>query len=139
MTETKPSQASRPDIDIEHDLPDVFNGYPPLLHDRSRLSVDVQDGVVTLSGYVKTVRAREYFEQEAAKIPGVKAVDVSETYDDEALRIKSGQVTPMGIYTMVSYGAVVLTGERPEGVTDEELVQKVEAIPGVRKVLLNLR
>ena len=139
MSESQPIPAARPDIDIEQDLPHVFNGYPPLQHDRSRLSISVEDGVITLTGHVKTAQAREYFAREAAKIKGVKSVDVSETYDDEALSIKSGQVTPVGVYTMVSYGAVVLTGERPEGVTDEQLVAKVEQIPGVRKVLLNLR
>ncbi|MEL6152220.1 MAG: BON domain-containing protein, partial [Chloroflexota bacterium] len=77
--------------------------------------------------------------REIAKIPGVKSVDVSELYDDNALTILSGQMTPVEVFTSVSYGAVILTGKIPESMTLEAIVAKVESIEGVRKVIPNFK
>lgn len=131
------ADGARPDVDIQQDIADVFPGYPPLLHDRSRMDVTVADGVITASGHVRTAQSREYFEREARKIPGVRGIDTSALYDDDTLRIQSGRATPLEVYTNVSYGAVVLTGEVPEHMMLSEIVNAVEAIPGVRKVIPN--
>lgn len=133
------SESARLDVDIENDVPQIFAAYPPLQHDRNHLKVTVEDGVIKARGYVKNAQNRDILKREASKIEGIKGVDVSGVYDDGGLRIESGQVTPVGVYSTVSYGAVVLTGEKPEGMSDDELIQKVESIPGVRKVILNLR
>jgi osmotically-inducible protein OsmY len=130
---------ARPDVDIEQDVNRVFNKYPPLAHDRSRMTVTIEDGVVTASGHVKTAQARDVFVREVKKIEGVKAVHTDKLYNDDSLRIETGQVTPFGVYTSVSYGAVVLTGTVPEGKTADEIVAAVKKIDGVRKVITNFR
>lgn len=130
---------ARPDVDIEQDVNHVFTKYPPLAHDRSRMDVTIADGVVTATGHVKTAQARHIFAREVKKIEGVKAVHTDKLYDDDALRIQSGQVTPFGVYTSVSYGAVILTGSLPEGMTEADVIAAVEKIDGVRKVIPNFR
>ncbi len=137
MAEETTPVSARPDVDIEQDVNHIFHTYPPLLHDRSRITLTVKDGVVTVRGHTKTAQSREIFVREANKIEGVQSVESSELYDDDALRIKTGQVTPFGVFTSVSYGAVVLTGRLPEGATVGETVAKVEKIAGVRKVIPN--
>ena len=127
----------RPDGDVIRDVHRVFNIYPPLQHDRARVTVSVEDGAVTAAGHVKTAQAREIFVREAAKVDGVTEVDVSALYDDETLRLASGMATPLEVYTSVSYGAVMLTGRVPEDWTLEKVIAAVEKIPGVRKVIPN--
>lgn len=135
--EQTPTTTNRPDVDIEQDIIHTMQGYAPLQHDRSRIAMQVTDGAVAFSGHTKTEQAREYLHRETSKIAGVQSVDSKSLYDDESLRIQTGQVTPFGVYTSVSYGAVVLAGRLPAGMTVGELVTKIEKIPGVRKVIPN--
>ena len=52
---THPTAPSvRPDIDIREDVLEVITHYPPLRHDRNHLDVTVADGVVTITGYLKS-------------------------------------------------------------------------------------
>lgn len=125
----------RPDVDIVEDLNHVFHTYPPLSHDRSRMIVAVENGVVTVSGHVRTDQSRDIFVREVMALDGVTAVNADELYDDESLRRQAGNATPFGVFASVSYGAVVLAGKVPEGVTIESIVAQVEQIPGVRKVI----
>jgi hypothetical protein len=131
--------APRPDVDIADELHNIYAPYPPLAHDRSRMTVTVTDGVVKASGNVRTAQVREIFAREAAKIDGVQRVDVDELYDDETLRRDAGHVTPFGVLAYPSYGAVVLTGKLPEDANLDEMVAAVAAIAGVRKVIPNFR
>ncbi|MEO0564460.1 MAG: BON domain-containing protein [Chloroflexota bacterium] len=138
MAETTQKQA-RPDIDILSDLPDVIETYPPLAHDRSRMTITVEGGVITATGNVKTAGTRDIFERRAAEIDGVQGVNVRGLHDDDTIRLAAGAATPYGVRVAVSYGAVVLTGERPTDAKLAQMTKKVEKIAGVRKVIPNFR
>jgi osmotically-inducible protein OsmY len=138
MADAKVVVAARPDVDIEDDLEKVFHTYPPLAHDRPRIQYEVKDGVIHASGNVRTAQTIEIFAREAAKINGVKRVDTKKLYDDDTVWHKVGKKLPYGVYSSMSYGAVVLTGDAPS--TEKKLaslVKKIEKIAGVRKVIPN--
>lgn len=125
----------RPDVDIHADVMGVFRVYPPLRHDRERLEVTVTEGNVVVIGHVKTAQSIEVFARESLAVDGVTGVDVSQVYDDESIRLQVGRATPYGVYTSVSYGAVVLNGHKPADVSIEEMVEQVSKMDGVRKVI----
>ncbi|MEM6284372.1 MAG: BON domain-containing protein [Chloroflexota bacterium] len=141
MAENPKTVVVRPDVDIDEDIDHMLTrpGFEAVRHDRARMEIAVTNGAVTITGHTRTAQTPDVLSREVAKIPGVKSVDVSQLYNDDALRVLSGQMTPVEVFTAVSYGAVVLTGKIPAGMTLEEIVAKVEAIEGVRKVIPNFK
>lgn len=132
-------KAARADIDIQEDVNAAFLTYPPLSHDRKRIHVNIDAGIVTASGNVKTGQAREIFAREVSKIEGVHAVNTAALYDDESIRLQVGGIVPYGVLTAVSYGAVVLSGKAPAEPELKRLVDKVSKIEGVRTVIPNFK
>ncbi|MFZ4815939.1 MAG: BON domain-containing protein [Phototrophicaceae bacterium] len=130
---------THPDVDLLTDVTDVFYEYPPLQHDRSRITVNVTDGVVTLSGHVKTSGTHEFLLRAVAQVAGVRAVHSETLYHDDALRIQVAQYIPYGVFLTVAYGALILNGKLPAGVNVVDLVAQLEKIAGVRQVILNFK
>lgn len=135
MAEPKVLSTSRPDIDIKTDVAHLLMSYPPLAHDRHQIKYTVEDGVVTLSGYVKAAPTFRYVLNRLPDIPGVKAVHTQDFYNDDALRLDIGRLVPPGVTVTMEYGAVILAGTLPEGTTVEDLVKEVALVSGVHRVL----
>lgn len=125
----------RPDIDIENDLHELVTRYKPLMHDRRNYRFVVEDGHVTVVGYVKGKPTYEYLRDHAPNVRGVKSVNLEKFYNDDDLRLDVGQVLPMGIYVRMEYGAAILSGRLPEGMTAEDIMRQVATVPGIRRVL----
>ncbi|MFW5692049.1 MAG: BON domain-containing protein [Chloroflexota bacterium] len=134
MAETK-EKAPRSDAQIEAEVQRVLHSYPPLVHDRHRLTITVNDGMLKVSGYVKSVPTYHYLRENLTRIEGVREVDANELYDDENIRRDVGQVVPYGVQVIVEYGAVILAGQLNEDAAVEDLVRKVALVPGVHRVL----
>ena len=66
---------------------------------------------------------------------GVVAVEADDLHSDEALRITLGKLIPPGVLVNVDFGRVVLGGQLPARRKPEALVKKIEAVPGVRRVI----
>lgn len=130
-----PSVAPHTDAMIEEEIHDLMLSYTPVKHDRHQLKVTVQDGSVKVAGYVKGRPAYTFLVEQLPKLKGVKGVDISQLYNDENIRIQTGHVIPMGVLVAVEYGAVILSGKPPTGMTVEDLVKDVAQLPGVRRVL----
>lgn len=135
MTETQVI-AVRSDLDIEADIQHLFAHYPPLAHDRHRIKVNVQEGVVTLVGYVKAPVSRHYALKNIPNVDGVKALKADNFYDDEMIRLEAGRKVPSGVQVIVEYGAIILAGSLPTGTTADVLVQVMSKVPGVHKVVV---
>lgn len=131
MTQTP----TRPSVDIQEDIRSLIAHYPPLQADRFQLNIDVENGVVKVSGHVRSAITRTFFAQRAAEIPGVVAVNVDALYSEETIRLEAGQRIPTGVIANATYGTLVLTGALPEGETSEAVAQSVGQIPGVRRVI----
>ena len=125
----------RPDADIRADIHHMEKSYPPLANDRHKVKFAVEDGVVTLSGYVKAPPTYNYVINSLKAITGIRSLDHSEFYCDEHLRLHVGAVLPSGVRVMVEYGAVVLTGTPPEGTKVEDIVREVGTVDGVHRVI----
>lgn len=138
MSEASVTQ-SRPDMDILEDIRHIEHGYPPLVNDRHQVKFDVKDGVVTISGYTKSMPTHNYVVNRTAEIDGVKEVVAKEFYNDEAIRLNVGQAIPVGVVLSVEYGTVILAGKLPEGKTVEEIVRAVGLVEGVRRVITEFR
>ncbi len=126
--------APRPDVDIAADIQHLVRRYPPMTNDRRHMRYSVENGVVTLEGYVKTPITRRYIHETVRQITGVQSVETDGLYNDEAIRLAVGQVIPIGVQVNVEYGHVILTGHLPQGAHEAALLRKVEAVPGVREV-----
>lgn len=130
-----PSVVHHTDVMIEEDIHDLMLSYTPVKHDRHQLHVSVNDGNVSVKGYVKGRPAYTFLVEQLPKVKGVKTVDISELYYDENIRIQTGHVIPPGVLVAVEYGAVILSGKLAPGLTVEEVVKRVAQVPGVRRVL----
>ncbi len=132
---TQMTEVTRPSVDIEEDIQGIIAHYPPLQADRHKLHIDVEDGVVALSGHVKTLITRRYVRDRAAQVRGVQAVNGERLYTEETIRLEAGQRIPLGVIANAIYGTVVLTGTLPEGKAAEEIASAVAQIPGVERVI----
>lgn len=133
---TTDAPVTRPDIDILDDLNLWMTGYPPLVNDRKHIRVVVENGVVQLSGNVKTPITRGYLLNNIKKIEGVQGVVDSALYDDETLRLHVGRVLKEGAIGQIEWGTVVLTGHLPEGAALETAVEAIGRVPGVTRVII---
>ena len=124
----------RPDSDIRADIERVLVRYPPMVNDRHHVNLTVADGLVTLSGYTRTGITRRYLMETLSRVAGVRGMVAAELYDDESLRLAVGSAIPVGIFTTVEYGHIILSGRLPAGQDADALVSAVSAVPGVRGV-----
>lgn len=138
MADTAPIHLNRSDIDIEADIHARMTDYPPLSHDRHRVHISVEDGVVTVRGYVKTPPTARFLLAAIGRVDGVKAIISSDFHDDETIRLEVGRMIPMGIFVNVEYGALILAGQLPKAMTIETLVERVGRVPGVHRVVTTL-
>src|SRR5579871_1189944 len=97
FVESTMTQASRPDVDIEEDITNLVAHYPPLQADRHHFRYDVSDGVVTLSGHVKSVISRRYLVDRVTQSRGVRSVDSKGLYTEEGIRLEAGRRIPAGV------------------------------------------
>ena len=131
---------SRPDVDIQAEIERRMLNYPPLAKDRHNIQIQVNEGVVRLTGHVQTPNTRHFFVNAVPTVDGVVAVDSSELYDDENIRLEVGRLLPLGVNVGRSqYGNVVLVGRLPEGVSRADVEAKVREVPGVRQIIAALQ
>jgi len=124
----------RADVDIAEEVQQLFRSYPVLHMSRAYMHVNVTNGIVTISGNVRAVTAKRILRDRVPLINGVKLMNLSELYDDEALEIAIAEKMPNGLYANSQYGMVALTGSLPLHVDPQALLKEIAAIPGVRKV-----
>lgn len=123
------------DIDIEANIYHTMAEYPPFMHDRHRVDFSIKDGVVTVSGYVKSNVTYVYVINRLQDIAGVRQVIAGDFYNDDELRRDVGRVVPPGVMVTMEYGAAILSGQLPEGTGVEDLVKSVGLIPGIHRVI----
>lgn len=126
---------TRPDVDIEEDIRDVIAHYPPLQADRHHLHISVENGVVTLSGHVRSLITRRYLVDHVAQVSGVYTVVSDQFYAEETIRLESGQRIPPGVIANASYGTVILTGNPADDMNADVIVRDLAQIPGVERVI----
>jgi len=136
-TTTTQSTAARPDVDIKAAIDEVIVQYPPFVNDRHHVDILVQNGVVNVEGYVRSPITRRFLMNNLPRVADVKQVNVDGLYDDESIRIQSGQAVPPGVYVGVDYGIVIITGKLSKDVNRDELARRVQQIPGVKNVMFN--
>jgi osmotically-inducible protein OsmY len=129
------SISTRSDIDIRKDVIGLIATYPPLAYDRHYIDVQVENGLVTLTGNLRTPINRTYLNAEAVKVEGVTGVNTDALFDDETIRLHTGRVLPPGVMVNVTNGVVVLSGEL-DGVDVDAMGATVAAVPGVVRVLV---
>lgn len=127
----------RANVDIESDIHQLFNGYPPLRDDRFYVSVTVADGRVTLGGHVKSPMTRRYLLDHVKQIAGVESVEDAGLFDDDTIRFDVGRVMPPGVQVNVERGVVVLSGHGGDDVV--ALLNAAARHPGVVKVMGDLK
>src|SRR5215211_7728515 len=132
---TQPTNLNRPSVDIEEDVRDIISHYPPLQADRHQLHLDVRDGIVTVSGHVRSLISRRYLADRIAKVRGVYAVNIDRLYSEETIRLEAGQRIPSGVIANATYGTVILTGALPDGETPETIASSVAQIRGVERAV----
>jgi osmotically-inducible protein OsmY len=125
----------RADSAIAEDIRRIIQDYPPAVNDRHRIHYSVQDGVITLSGYVRSYPTFIYLLNRIEAIRGIQGIVADEFYNDEYLRREVGQVVPSGVQVRVEYGTVALTGTLPEDADVESVVRQVGLVDGVHRVL----
>ncbi len=134
MADTQ-AQTARPDVDIASDIQEIMVHYPPLAADRPHVRVTVTDGHVTLSGHVKSPISARYLQERALEVRGVNSIQFDKLYDEETLRLDAGTKVPEGVQVNARYGVVILTGQLPEGTSEQEVVSAVASVPGVERVV----
>jgi osmotically-inducible protein OsmY len=139
MAETTITQntSARPDVDIKAEIDEVIVQYPPFVNDRHHVDIEVQNGAVTVKGHVRSPITRRYLMNNLPRVAGVKQLNIDALYDDESIRIQTGQAVPPGVYVGVEYGRVIITGKLAKDVNREEMGQRVQQIPGVMQVTFN--
>jgi len=134
MAETQPPRTIS-DLDVEAAIHHATTNYAPLMHDRHRVKFSVDEGVVTLSGYVKAAPTYRYLLNHIDDVKGVKEVVVQDFYSDEEIRRDVGQAVPPGVLVTLEYGSVILSGNLPADAQAEDIVKRVALVPGVHRVL----
>lgn len=129
----------RPDMDIEADLKELLMRYPPLTHDRHRLTYSVENGQVTIAGNLKSRVTYHYLVNNLPLIDGAQSVDTTQLFHDEDIRLSVGQLMPFGVFVNVEYGMVKLSGKLPPDTNLEMLVNQVMSVPGVKHVAAALQ
>ncbi len=132
---TQPTNAPRPDMDIEEDIRGIISHYPPLQADRHQLHLEVRDGNVSVSGHVRSLISRRFLADHVAEVRGVRSVNIDQLYGEETIRLEAGQRIPQGVIANATYGTVILTGVLPSGTTTDEIASSVGQVRGVQRVI----
>lgn len=127
------SSTIRPDMDIDDDVAGIIVRYPPLATDRHHIRVNVENGVVYLSGHTTTPINRRYLVDRVAALPGVVGISDEALFDDVSISLATGQAIPKGVIANSYYGTVVLSGKAPADV--DSVAMRVAQIPGVVRVV----
>lgn len=133
---------SRADIDVMSDINNLIVQYPPLNQDRKQVDFYIHNGVVTVSGHVRSPITRRYIIERLPNIDGVRGVTSERLYDDESIQRDVGQhlgardIT--SVIANVYYGIVILTGSLPDGVSVQDLASDIARITGVTEVAAKL-
>ncbi len=125
----------RPALDIEVDLQDLVAHYPPAAHDQHHFEFTIHEGVVTLTGNVKSRVTQQFLLDKVPEIAGVKEVQAEALANDDDLRLQISQLTPIGIFVNVEYGIVKLTG-RLEADTDVNALMNriISSVTGIKRI-----
>jgi len=123
---------SRSDLDIAEDIHKFIRTYAPLVQARPFIEAEVHEGRVTLRGHTRSPQARRVLVDNVPDIAGVVALDASQLYDDETLRLELGKVLPRGVRVRVNFGGVAVGGVLPAGTTAEDISAAIKRVPGVR-------
>ncbi|HLV34168.1 MAG TPA: BON domain-containing protein [Spirillospora sp.] len=126
------------DAELEEAIDAIITHYPPLMNDRSHLTLQVENGVVTVSGHTRTSITRTYLVDALKQMPGIVSLHIDNLYSDDQIRLEVGKVIPVGVYSNVKHGVVILSGQLPTGKTIEEVIAAVEQVKGVRAVRAQL-
>jgi len=112
------------------------------------MDVSVQDGIVTLTGTVGSMIMKRIIVDEVSRLPGVRAVQANEFYDDTSLQLvvaralasnPSTHLADDQVYIHVHHGRVVLTGRVSSSAKREAIEETAAAVPGVRGVVNRLK
>jgi osmotically-inducible protein OsmY len=128
-------KTQRADYLILDDIRRIIINYPPLANDRHHINYDVKDGVITLSGYVRTQPNVTYLMSQLQQIEGLVGLVTDHLYTDESLRFEIGRVIPFGVQVRVEYGNVILAGRPVDAVDVQAVLQIVSQVAGVRRVV----
>ena len=138
MSEPK-APVTRQDQDILTDVHQVIIEYPPSASDQHQIHPLISGGRVVLTGHVQSPITRRWLSEKLVNVNGVTAVDVSQLFSEEEIRLEVGRVIPAGLQANVRYGTVVLSGKLPAEQTETTLVSRVATIPGVQRVMTDFR
>jgi osmotically-inducible protein OsmY len=136
MVDTSPAnKVYRPAEDISEDIAALIRRFQPLAQSRHWFTYTVAEGVVTVRGNIKSPVGARVLLDNLPDIPGVVAVNAADLHDDPTLRVAVGKLLPPGIVITIDFGRVVLSGQLPPRRKPEALIRKIEAVPGVRRVI----
>jgi osmotically-inducible protein OsmY len=134
-----------PDHDIGEAIQEMLAEDTTLpTEDKRHIQVDVEDGVVTLSGNVRVDYTRDYAGTLAADADGVVALhnELRHDFEIEAAigmaLTQSGQQNTGKVYVRSNLGEVLVDGFVPTQRAAEDAVRAVAKVPGVRSVVNRL-
>lgn len=127
----------RNDQFIHDDIRRAIINYPPTANDRLNFNYSVIDGIVYLSGYVRTEPTATYLINQIQMTDGVIGLETDGFYTDEGLRFEVGRVIPFGVQVRVEYGNVILAGRALDKVDMSAVLQAVSQVKGVQRVIDN--
>lgn len=125
----------RDDQLISDDIRRIIINYAPTANDRFHIMFHVKDGVIELSGYVRTRPTAAYLIDRVRQIEGVLGLETDHFYSDEGLRLEIGRIIPSGVQVRVEYGTVILAGRPIDDVDSEIILQSVSQVAGVQRVI----
>ncbi|HVP04246.1 MAG TPA: BON domain-containing protein [Dehalococcoidia bacterium] len=135
-----------PDADVtEHVRREISDDVAIPTDDKRSITVDVVDGVVTLSGNVRVHQTRGYAGALAAAVPGVVNVrnELKVDFDIEAALgmalSASGVEREAQVYARSNLGEVRLDGYAPTQRAVDDVIRTVARVPGVRKVINHIQ
>jgi hypothetical protein len=130
----------RPDEALSEAVDTLIISYPPLKADRKRIHFHICDGSVTVEGHLRTAITRRYLMERLPALDGVRSVQAEHLYDDETLQREAGRILAEmgadGALINMHYGVAVVTGTPPTGNAAQSLAERLAALPGVEKVVI---
>ncbi len=123
------------------------HSYPPFRELLLPIAVEVKEGEVVLTGWVRTPAMKRLATTLALEVPGVKAVHNHLIADDELERAVSAALEQEssleedfpGIHVDALAGAVTLWGEVSAEADRQRAQEIAEQVDGVRKVINDLK
>ncbi len=134
------------DEELEGAVRDAILGYGTLRIWGHALQIDVNNGIVSLVGYVRTIVSKETAERIVRKVPGVKGVRNNLTVDTE-LEIAVAQALANdprtvdgfpGILIGSAFGEIFLKGTVSTPEIKSAASEVAAKVPGVREVVNEL-